>query len=79
LGVGPGIGEATLLSVGFIRWIGFDFVSGAITRGESSAAGTHIVYADTGSLVDVQVFDAGHIVVHNADTCGVTVTVTLTW
>lgn len=69
-----GMGEASLLAPspeGFIEWLGysFDYYQGALalTEGYSAAAGTHMIYADYAGYIDVQVADAAHIQIHNAN------------
>lgn len=81
------VGQATLLCVkdpnpnaSFLEWVGFDYFTAAITKGFTSAFGTHIIYLDFAGRVDVEVSDASHIIVHNIGGIGVaTGVVTLVW
>jgi len=66
-----GVGFVSLLSVtnvaAFLEWTGLESTAGStITQGFSGAFGTHIVFLDFAHQVDVEVFDATHIQVHNS-------------
>ena len=63
-----GEGQATIVKSvadGLLDWVGFDYFSGAISRGYSAAAGTHIIYCDYSGLVDIEVSSATEIQVTN--------------
>jgi len=65
-----GVGFVSLLSVingaAFLEWTGLESTAGsAITQGFSAVFGTHIVFLDFGHDVDVEVFDATHVQIHN--------------
>ena len=77
-----GVGQASLLHVpaSFIEWVGLESpASGAVTQGFSGVAGTHIVYLDFSSQVDVQVASPDTIQIHNAGSDTRTGQVTLIW
>ena len=63
-----GVGQATIIrsttDSGLI-WVGFDVATGAITKGYSSSAGTHIVWCDYAGDVDIEVLSATEIQVKN--------------
>lgn len=64
-----GVGQATITRSTtdlLLDWIGMDYHTGAITRGFSRLAGTHIIWCDFSGVVDIEVLDAAHIQVHNA-------------
>jgi hypothetical protein len=78
-----GVGQVSLLhvpSAGFI-WVGLNSTtSAAITQGDSSIAGTPIVYIDFSHLVDIQVgASVDTIRVHNGGSVTQTGNVTLVW
>jgi hypothetical protein len=63
-----GVGQATIMRSsldGLLHWIGFDFYTGAISRGDSATAGGHIIYCDSSSFVDIAVLNATEIQVRN--------------
>jgi hypothetical protein len=80
---GVGVGHASLLVVPnyLTEWVGLEsYGPAAITSGNSTQAGTHIVFIDTQHKVDIQLASAATIRVHNANTI-ITVAgnVTLIW
>jgi len=77
-----GVGQVTLLRIpaNFIEWVGLESPAGAaITSGFSGAAGTHIVYLDFGSQVDIEVNSPDTIRVHNGAAAARAGNVTLIW
>jgi hypothetical protein len=77
-----GVGSATILSVpaSFIEWVGLESpASGAITQGFSGSAGTHILYLDYSSQVDVQVAGPDTILIHNGAASARTGSLKLIW
>ena len=59
-----GIAQVTIQRVNpdsFLEWVGMDIATGSISDNYSSTAGTHIIYADYDSAVDVQVHSATQI------------------
>jgi hypothetical protein len=77
-----GVAWATILRVPnqFLDWTGLESFSGsAITSGFSSSPGTHILYLDFDHMVDIEVHDANHVVVHNAQSEAQAGTIILTW
>jgi len=59
-----GIAQVTIQRVNpdsFLEWVGMDIATGSISDSYSSSAGTHIIYADYDSDVDVQVHSATQI------------------
>lgn len=50
---------------GLLDWVGFDYFTGAISRGFSSLNGAHMIWCDFSGQVDIQVSSANHIRVHN--------------
>jgi hypothetical protein len=77
-----GVGQVSLLHIPSfaITWVGLESWPGsAITSGDNSTAGTHIVYIDDGHFVDIQVASADTIRVHNGDTSTRAGNVTLVW
>jgi hypothetical protein len=66
-----GVGQVSLLHFPSfaITWVGLESQpSSAITNGDNSTAGTHIVFIDGFHLVDIQVASADTIRVHNGNT-----------
>ena len=77
-----GVGQASLLHVpaSFIEWVGLESpASGAVTQGFSGVAGTHIVYLDYSSQVDVQVAGTDTIQIYNGSSGTRTGQITLIW
>jgi hypothetical protein len=76
-----GIGQVSLLHIpsSSMQWVGFDYSGAAITKGQSATAGTHIVWIDTYSKVDIQVASADTIQIHNGQGTAVAGNVTLVW
>ena len=66
------VGQVSLLHVpsALITWVGLESYNGSpstITSGDSTTAGTHIVYIDFNHQVSIQVASADTIRVHNAN------------
>ena len=64
-----GIAQVTIQRVNpvpFLEWVGMDIYTGAISDSFSGTAGTHIIYADYGGGVDVQVHSATQIQLVNS-------------
>jgi hypothetical protein len=77
-----GVGQVSLLHIPSIRieWVGLEsWPTAAITTGNTSAAGTHIVYIDPNDLVEIQVASADTIRVHNGSGATEAGSVTLVW
>jgi hypothetical protein len=63
-----GIGQATIIrstAANELIWAGFDLNTGAISKGSSNTAGTHIVWCDAGGGIDIEVLSATEIQVKN--------------
>ena len=78
------VGQASLLHIptAGIEWVGLESYNGspaAITQGDSSTAGTHIVAISLTRTIDIQVASASTIRVHNAAIGTVAGNVTLIW
>jgi hypothetical protein len=62
------VGQVSLLhipSAGF-EWTGLEsYPSAAIASGKSNTAGTHIVYIDSGHVMEIQTASADTILIHN--------------
>ena len=76
-----GVGQASLLHVpGGIVWVGLDsYYPAAITQGNTSIAGVHIVYIQNDHHVDIKTASADAILVHNGSTVTAAGNVTLVW
>jgi hypothetical protein len=78
----PGVGQVSLLHVPsrFIVWVGLESeIPAAITSGDGSAVGTHIVYINVAHTVDIQVASGDTIRVHNPSEGTRAGNVTLIW
>jgi len=78
------VGQASLLHIpsAGIEWVGLESYNGspaAITQGDSSTTGTHIVAISLTRTIDIQVASASTIRVHNAAIGTVAGNVTLIW
>jgi hypothetical protein len=78
------VGQASLLHIptSGIQWVGLESYNGspaAITQGNSSTAGTHIVAISLTRTIDIQVASASTILVHNGAINTVAGNVTLIW
>ena len=78
------VGQASLLHIpsAGIEWVGLESYNGspaAITQGDSSTAGTHIVAISLTRTIDIQVASASTIRVHNGAIGTVAGNVTLIW
>lgn len=76
------VGTVTLIHIPgvIIRWTGLEPTPGStITNGGSTTPGTHVVYLDYNKKVDVQIVDADHLNIHNANTTAQAGTVKLIW
>jgi hypothetical protein len=63
-----GEGQATIIrsiTDGLLDWVGIDYFTGAISRGFSATAGTHIIWCDYAGQVDIEVYNASEIKVTN--------------
>ena len=63
-----GEGQATIIrstTDGLLDWVGFDYFTGAISRGFSAVPGTHIIYCDFSGRVSIEVASATSIKVVN--------------
>jgi hypothetical protein len=77
-----GVGQVSLQHIpsGGMIWVGLEsFSPAAITSGATGAAGTHIVYIDSGHQVDIQVSSVDTIRVHNGSIGTRAGNVTLIW
>lgn len=64
-----GEGQATIIrstTDELLDWVGIDYFTGAISRGFSATAGTHIIWCDFAGEVDIEVSSAGAIKIVNA-------------
>ena len=78
------VGQASLLHIptSGLQWVGLESYNGspaAITQGDSSTTGTHIVAISLTRTIDIQVASASTIRVHNAAIGTVAGNVTLIW
>ena len=78
------VGQASLLHIpsAGIEWVGLESYNGspaAITQGDSSTTGTHIVAISLTRTIDIQVASASTIRVHNGAIGTVAGNVTLIW
>jgi len=63
-----GEGQATIIRSTtdvLLDWVGFDYFTGAISRGFSAVPGTHIIYCDFSGRVSIEVASATSIKVVN--------------
>jgi hypothetical protein len=77
-----GIGQVSMLRIpgSFLEWTGIESPSkAAITQGYGSSFGTHIVFLDYDSTVDIEVNNGDTFFVHNANTINMSGNVTLIW
>jgi hypothetical protein len=80
-GADQGVGQVSLLHIpsSFITWVGLDSFGTGITSGESSTAGTHIVYIDGSHFVAIEVASVDTIRIHNGGSGTLAGNVTLVW
>jgi hypothetical protein len=79
-----GVGQVSLQHIpsNSITWVGLESYNGSpstITSGSSNVAGDHVVYIDSGHVVDIQVASADTILVHNGAVFTEAGNVTLVW
>jgi hypothetical protein len=63
-----GEGEAAIIRSTtdvLLDWVGIDYATGAVSRGFSSVAGTHIIYCDFSGNVAIEVASATGILIKN--------------
>jgi hypothetical protein len=77
-----GVGQVTMLRIpgSFLEWTGIESPGKvAITQGYGSSFGTHIVYLDYNSTVDIEVNNGDTFLVHNFNSVNMNGNVTLIW
>ena len=81
-----GIGQMTLLRVApaaFLEWVGIDTATNQavshVSADFSTIAGTHMIYCDSASSVDIQVFSAAAIQVKNTNAAAASGVINFVW
>jgi uncharacterized phosphosugar-binding protein len=82
-----GVGEATIMRTkpaSVLVWTGIDYATNTgsasqVSAGAAKNSGRHIIYADAGGSVDIEVKSAEDIKVHNGSTVVQTAILTFTW
>ena len=82
--VGGDVGSSLLTLVnsigdGELVWNGFESAGGGLTTGFSATAGTHMVFIDFNTFVDLQVNNATSFKVHNRSSIALKGKVTMIW